>query len=200
MPVIALWIGLDLLDAKLTLFYGGWCGNMKYYIAGVLYSDELYHHGIIGQKWGIRRYQNPDGTYTEEGRKRYSTSNSAYGFDDNKRLNATERYIKMYGDGYTKGLFRLDKKITKKSDLGKDFSKEVKKADAARVSAEYYRDLGKRYSKLPDLEKTRLDRIVSFSTSYAPFVAGMLTGPIGVTVASTIGYNIADNQIRKALG
>ena len=32
---------------------------------------ELYHHGILGQKWGIRRYQNEDGTLTEEGKKRY---------------------------------------------------------------------------------------------------------------------------------
>lgn len=36
--------------------------------------EELYHHGIKGQKWGIRRYQNPDGTLTEEGRKRYLNS------------------------------------------------------------------------------------------------------------------------------
>jgi hypothetical protein len=37
-------------------------------------SSALYHHGIKGQKWGIRRYQNADGTLTEEGKKRYGSS------------------------------------------------------------------------------------------------------------------------------
>lgn len=31
----------------------------------------LAHHGIKGQKWGVRRYQNPDGSLTPEGRQRY---------------------------------------------------------------------------------------------------------------------------------
>lgn len=34
-------------------------------------DDSLEHHGIKGQKWGVRRYQNPDGTLTSDGKKRY---------------------------------------------------------------------------------------------------------------------------------
>lgn len=31
--------------------------------------NELYHHGIKGMHWGVRRYQNPDGTYTDAGKR-----------------------------------------------------------------------------------------------------------------------------------
>lgn len=36
--------------------------------------NELEHFGIKGMKWGIRRYQNPDGTLTDAGKKRYGTA------------------------------------------------------------------------------------------------------------------------------
>ena len=45
-------------------------------------NNELYHHGILGQKWGVRRFQNEDGSLTPEGEKRYSESlSNVYGND-----------------------------------------------------------------------------------------------------------------------
>lgn len=37
--------------------------------------NELHHHGIKGMRWGVRRYQNPDGSRTALGKKRESSRN-----------------------------------------------------------------------------------------------------------------------------
>ena len=34
-------------------------------------QNELYHHGIKGMRWGVRRYQNKDGSLTPQGKKKY---------------------------------------------------------------------------------------------------------------------------------
>lgn len=45
--------------------------KMYNYYSGWPYSEELYHHGVKGQKWGIRRYQNDDGSLTALGKVHY---------------------------------------------------------------------------------------------------------------------------------
>lgn len=44
-------------------------------------NASLQHHGIKGQKWGVRRYQNTDGSLTDEGRKRYGNISRTHRVD-----------------------------------------------------------------------------------------------------------------------
>lgn len=53
--------------------------------------DELYHHGVKGQKWGVRRYQNDDGTLTEEGKKRYGVDSNGKMSKEGKKLYSQDR-------------------------------------------------------------------------------------------------------------
>ena len=71
-----------------------------YRLTDLISSDELYHHGIKGQKWGRRRFQNEDGSLTPAGKERYdddgpSEKKKEYKIPENKsthRLKIEEKY------------------------------------------------------------------------------------------------------------
>lgn len=54
-------------------------------------NDELYHHGVKGQRWGVRRYQNADGTLTSAGKKRYAK----YGVTEEHHTLNVKQYSRM---------------------------------------------------------------------------------------------------------
>ena len=88
-------------------------------------EDILVHHGILGMKWGIRRYQNKDGTLTSAGKKRYSNNDdikdaqqknteepkkkSVKDMSDEElrrevnRMQLEQNYLKMTGQNIEKG-------------------------------------------------------------------------------------------------
>ena len=73
--------------------------------------DELYHHGVKGMKWGVRRYQNKDGSLTKAGKKRDAAE---------RRL---EEYRKVYGEADAKS-----KAYARKVGSGKSISELEKLA------------------------------------------------------------------------
>lgn len=56
-------------------------------------DNELYHHGVKRMKWGVRRYQNKDGSLTDAGRKRYARDAREKEF--NKYDETTGKYYKQ---------------------------------------------------------------------------------------------------------
>lgn len=66
-----------------------------------MYSYETYlmHHGIKGQKWGVRRYQNPDGSLTPAGKKRLNRTDRKYDKLAKKDAKEFARAKMFYGEG-----------------------------------------------------------------------------------------------------
>lgn len=126
----------------------------------LIHSDELWHYGVPGQKRGIRRYQNPDGSLTAAGRERYGRGRSLVRGTLNRQMAYTYETNERY----------YNKRAEKLKSKGRNYRRQAQLASMNRAAKnEYYKkaaaaDEKARRRRAAKAQK-RLDKVYSRSVS-----------------------------------
>lgn len=157
---------------------------MDWYVTAS-FDNSLYHHGIKGQRWGIRRYQNYDGSYTKKGLKRYQESETAY-------TNA-------------KGKLK-EAKASKNTDDIKAAKQEVKatrqqmNSDWKQLKRDYVADQGKElYSKGQTITSNRAKAfIATFALNAAAEIPARMMDKAGMVYVNNFAMTPVSTFVRAA--
>lgn len=144
------------------------------------YYNELYHYGVLGMKWGVRRYQNKDGTLTNVGKKRYNDDSDDLAYSVAKKVEAIQDF-RDTTERYKKALYANPKKADRTEVLNK-----AQKTNAAyEQTNRIVEKLQKKYKKVD------FDIMTETDTGEA-YVRTALEDDLGQTYISEIylGYHV----------
>ena len=147
-------------------------------------EDYLAHYGILGQKWGRRRYQNPDGTLTPLGRERL------YG-ESGKKAAKNRLHRMMAAADSERRLNRLDNKIRRKKLKGKNTSKLEEKRKKVAVNFDLYsKGLSKDELEIGESElQKRNERNQRIAAVFAISTARAIAPVLSTAISSVSRYS-----------
>ena len=164
-------------------------------------ENELEHWGIKGMRWGIRRYQNKDGTLTPAGRKRYE--------NELAKLKEQERVIKNQKKSQAK-FDELDKKRKQLDDLKKgkvsSTTKKSKEAPKRKTITNMSDEELQAFINRTNLEKQYKEALAYQNKATVSkgrkFVQGLMNEvivPVSIDVGKTVLKRIMTNATNKML-
>lgn len=145
-------------------------------------NEYLAHHGILGMKWGVRRYQNKDGSLTPAGQKRAAKMCADYTELTGKKLRAHPESTKS-SDVKSKGSEKEDSK----SDSSADLAKKTQELKAQKEYLSVKKDVLELQKKITDLTPQKVSKGKEFVAKFGP------------TVAKTLWNDVGKNNINKAI-
>lgn len=166
-----------------------------------MYTNSLSHHGILGQKWGIRRYQNADGSLTPEGKTRYEKREMKDAEKNVRSAYKKAKYASAVTSSYQNRINRpsardkpdelkerRDKSQRYEAQLTKQANKEYK-AFIKKYGKENVSDLAFNDNKIIVQGEKQINAIL-FQTSLksAAINAVIPFGPVGWVVGGAYGY------------
>ena len=150
------------------------------------YQNELYHFGIKGMKWGVRRYQNKDGSLTSAGRKRQA---KRYSRELNKMDKTSAKNISSGNRYRAKSVVSARRGNTRKADAQR-LKSEMSFAESRNIDSKTWKKIANVLNDGYNVTVSSMNR-----TSTAAKVSGILGGALG-----SMAYASYDTARAKSTG